>query len=57
MAVRRVTTAATWAAIDAGRTWGCDLATLQASAMGLPVYGAMGFRTVERYVRFAEPKV
>ncbi|HEX2851495.1 MAG TPA: GNAT family N-acetyltransferase [Acidimicrobiales bacterium] len=36
--------AMTWAAVRAGLDRGCDSATLQASAMGYPVYEAMGFR-------------
>ena len=34
---RGVGTALTWAAIDAGREWGCDTNVLQATAAGLPV--------------------
>lgn len=46
-----VGTAATWAAVQAGRAWGCDTAVLQSSAMGLPIYTRMGFVTVVRYVQ------
>jgi GNAT superfamily N-acetyltransferase len=49
---RGVGTAATWAAVAAGRAWGCDKVVLQASEMGFPMYRAMGFRTVVRYVVF-----
>jgi GNAT superfamily N-acetyltransferase len=49
---RGVGTAATWAAVAAGRAWGCDTFVLQASDMGFPVYRAMGFRTVVRYAIF-----
>jgi GNAT superfamily N-acetyltransferase len=49
---RGVGTAATWAAVAAGRTWGCDTVVLQASDMGFPIYRAMGFRTVVRYAIF-----
>jgi N-acetylglutamate synthase len=49
---RGVGTAATWAALAAGRRWGCRAAALQASDMGQPIYEAMGFRTVVRYVEF-----
>ena len=49
---RGVGTAATWAAVAAGRAWGCDTVVLQASEMGFPVYRAMGFRTVVRYAVF-----
>jgi GNAT superfamily N-acetyltransferase len=47
-----VGTAATWAAVKAIREWGCDSAVLQSSVMGYPVYRAMGFEEVVRYVRF-----
>ena len=49
---RGVGTAATWAAVAAGRTWGCDTVVLQSSEMGLSVYHAMGFRTVVPYTTF-----
>jgi GNAT superfamily N-acetyltransferase len=49
---RGVGTAVSWAAVAAGRAWGCDPIVLQASAMGLPVYERMGFRTVVRYLTF-----
>ena len=49
---RGVGTAATWAAVAAGRAWGCDKVVLQASEMGFPMYRAMGFRTVVRYAIF-----
>jgi GNAT superfamily N-acetyltransferase len=49
---RGVGTAATWAAVAAGRAWGCDEVVLQASEMGFPMYRAMGFRTVVRYAIF-----
>jgi len=50
---RGVGTAVTWAAIGAIRGWGCKSAVLQSSEMGYPVYRAMGFEEVTRYVRFA----
>jgi GNAT superfamily N-acetyltransferase len=53
---RGVGTAVTWAAIDAIRGWGCTSAVLQSSEMGYPVYRAMGFEEVTRYVRFAPPQ-
>lgn len=55
---RGVGTAATWAAIAAGRAWGCDTVVLQSSAMGLSMYAAMGFRTVVPYSTFkrADPR-
>ena len=43
--------ALTWAAVAAGREAGCDVATLQASALGRPVYERMGFRTVVEYLQ------
>jgi GNAT superfamily N-acetyltransferase len=49
---RGVGTAATWAAVAAGRRWGCRMAVLQSSEMGQSIYEAMGFRTVVRYVEF-----
>ena len=49
---RGVGTALTWAAVAAGRAWGCDTIVLQASEMGFPVYAAMGFRTVVSYATF-----
>ena len=49
---RGVGTAVTWAAVKQIRDWGCDAAVLQSSVMGYPVYRAMGFEEVVRYVRF-----
>ena len=49
---RGVGTAATWAAVNAGREWGCRLVTLQATEMGFPGYAKMGFETVVRYTTF-----
>jgi GNAT superfamily N-acetyltransferase len=46
---RGVGTAATWAAVAAGRVMGAETIVLQSSAMGFRVYEAMGFRTVVRY--------
>ena len=34
---------------------GCDVAILQASDMGYPVYERMGFRTVVEYVGYVDP--
>ena len=48
-----VGTAATWAAVAAGRALGSETIVLQSSAMGFPVYEAMGFWTVVRYAIFA----
>jgi GNAT superfamily N-acetyltransferase len=53
---RGIGSAMTWAAIAAGREWGSEAAVLQASEMGEPVYRAMGFRTVARYVSYDEPR-
>ncbi len=47
--------AMTWAAMDVGRSRGCDHAILQASEMGLSVYEKMGFEIVGRYRHFAGP--
>ena len=33
---------------------GCDVAALQASEMGRPIYERLGFRTVVRYVTYAD---
>ena len=48
-------TALTWAAVDAGREWGCRAATLQASDMGLPIYERMGFGMVVPYAQYRQP--
>jgi GNAT superfamily N-acetyltransferase len=50
---RGIGTALTWAAVAAGRAWGSAVAVLQASEMGEPVYRAMGFVEVSRYVTYA----
>ena len=42
-------------AIAAGGAAGCSVATLQASAMGFPIYESIGFRTVARYRAYVEP--
>ena len=48
--------AVTWAAIEAGRfAWQSEVAVLQSSEMGYPVYLAMGFGVVCRYVIYGEP--
>ncbi len=49
---RGVGTAATWAALNVARRWGCDLVTLQATEMAFPGYTKMGFETVVRYTTF-----
>ncbi len=52
---RGVGTALTWASVAAGRAWGCEPIVLQATEMALPMYEAMGFRTVASYAVFREP--
>ena len=54
---RGVGSAVTWAAVKAGRSWGCDTIVLQSSVMGLSIYEAMGFRTVAPYLTFARSSV
>lgn len=55
---RGLGTAATWAAVDAGRQWGCPKVVLQSSEMGLGVYRSMGFRVIDGLVllRGAPPR-
>lgn len=52
---RGVGSALTWAAVTAGQAWGFDAIVLQSSQMGLPIYTAMGFRTVAPYTTFTKP--
>ena len=52
---RGVGTALTWASVDAGRAWGCEIVALQSTEMALTMYEAMGFRTVVDYAVFSEP--
>jgi predicted acetyltransferase len=47
--------ALTWAAIAEGARRGCDHSILQASDMGAPVYRAMGYVDVGRYVQLEGP--
>lgn len=47
--------AMTAAALDAGRSRGCTIGSLQASNMGRPVYERMGFVTTAQYVFFERP--
>ena len=47
--------AMTWHAVSRGRELGCDIASLQASAMGRPIYERMGFRLVAPYRTFVRP--
>jgi len=52
---RGVGTAATWAAVEAGRAWGCETVVLQSTEIGFSIYRAMGFRTVAQYAIFSQP--
>jgi GNAT superfamily N-acetyltransferase len=47
--------AVTWAAIEEGARRGCDHSVLQASDLGAPVYRAMGFVDLGRYVQLEGP--
>jgi GNAT superfamily N-acetyltransferase len=47
--------AVTWQAVAAGREMGCDVASLQASELGRPVYERMGFVNDRDYARFDSP--
>jgi GNAT superfamily N-acetyltransferase len=47
--------ALTWAAVRGGIESGCSAASLQASAMGEPVYARMGFETPVYYVKYGRP--
>jgi len=49
---RGVGTAVSWAAVAAGADRGRDPIVLQATPLGLPIYSAMGFRTVVSYVEY-----
>jgi GNAT superfamily N-acetyltransferase len=48
--------ALTWRAVQAGAEQGCELASLQASELGRPVYERMGFRTTASYVHYQPPR-
>jgi len=49
--------AMTWHAMARGAAYGCDLAALQASDMGRPVYERMGYRLVSPYRTFHRPGI
>jgi predicted GNAT family acetyltransferase len=38
-----------------GVATGCDVAALQASEIGRPIYERLGFRTVVRYAAYVDP--
>ncbi len=44
--------AMSWHAVKTGQALGCEIATLQASAMGRPVYEQMGFRVTTDFRRY-----
>jgi hypothetical protein len=48
--------AATWAAVNAGREWGCSVATLQPTEMAFSGYAKMGFEQVELYATYTSPE-
>jgi GNAT superfamily N-acetyltransferase len=50
---RGIGSAVTWAAVQAGREWGCELVVLQSSPMGFGVYRRMGFEVLTRYATYA----
>ena len=41
--------------VDDGAAQGCDVAILQASDMGLPIYEKLGFATVVQYMGYVDP--
>ena len=41
--------------VDDGAAAGCDVAILQASDMGKPIYERLGFRTVVEYMGYVDP--
>lgn len=44
--------ATTWAAVQAGRAWGCHTVVLQSTPMGFSLYRRMGFEVVAEYTEF-----
>ena len=53
---RGLAAAMTMRIVDDGAAAGCDVATLQASDMGRPVYERLGFRTVVEYFGHVDPR-
>ena len=49
---RGIGAAITWAAVRAGREWGCEFVVLQSSPMGFGVYRQMGFEVLTHYAIF-----
>jgi GNAT superfamily N-acetyltransferase len=49
---RGYATAISWHAVKAGEALGCDMATLQASVMGRPIYEKMGFNVTTDFRRY-----
>ncbi len=52
---RGIGEAMTWHAVRRGAEIGCDIANLQASEIGQPIYERMGFSTVAPYKTFVRP--
>ena len=52
---RGIGEAMTWHCVRRGAAMGCVVATLQASAMGYPIYERMGFRLVAPYHTYHRP--
>ncbi len=54
---RGIGEAMTWHAVREGASSGCVMSSLQASAMGRPIYERMGFRLMAQYRTFMRPEV